>query len=137
MIGLDTNVLVRYLVQDDPVQSSLATRCIEGEIERGEVLHLALITLCELVWVLSRAYRYEKSRIREVLAGLLQSPDIHLRDHATVWLAFEDWCEGEADFADCLVARLNAAQGCATTLTFDRAAARNGRMTLLQPQDAG
>ena len=73
MIGLDTNVLVRYLTQDDPAQARKATQVIEAGVEQGEGFYLTSIVLCELVWVLEDAYGYNRGDIQAVLDRILRT----------------------------------------------------------------
>lgn len=120
MIGLDTNVLVRYLVQDDPAQARQATRAIAGAAAAGERLFLSVIVLCELVWVLESAYGYPRSEIEETLEKILLTDQFHIEDSDEAWLALGDYRRSGADFADALIGRRHLRSGCGTTLTFDR-----------------
>lgn len=115
MKGLDTNVLVRYLVQDDPEQSRTAVRCIESD-----TCFINAIVLCELVWVLEAAYRYPKDIIAATLEKILQTGDFEIEDRDTAWQALADYRSTKADFADCLIAHRNIAAGCEETATFDK-----------------
>lgn len=121
MIGLDTNVLVRYLVQDDPEQSARATAAIENAIEAGERLHLNPIVLCELVWVLSGTYRVRRGEVADTLERLLETDGLEVEHKDRVRAALERYRAGRADFADYLIGRTNGDGGCTHTLTFDRA----------------
>ncbi len=75
MIGLDTNVIVRYLTQDDPSQSEIADKIISRSTDQGEMLWISQITLCETVWVLERAYKISKKTIVEILHFLLETQE--------------------------------------------------------------
>jgi len=120
MIGLDTNVLVRYLVQDDPDQARRATAVIEGASSRGDVLYLAVITLCELVWVLESAYDRPRAEIASALEQIVRTGGFTVEHADLVREAIDVYRSTSADFADALVGRLNEAAGCTKTLTFDR-----------------
>jgi predicted nucleic-acid-binding protein len=112
LIGLDTNVLIRYIVQDDEKQSTLATAFIENQCSAENPAFINEITLCEVVWVLKRAYRYDKAIILNVLKHLLNSNDLQLASYQAVVLAYEDYEQGKADFSDYLIARINQKAGC-------------------------
>lgn len=128
MIAIDTNVLVRYLVQDDPVQGALATRLMEDAAKRKELIFLSVVVLCEAVWVLKSVYRLGKPDLLPSLEHILTSgsegPDrlfeVERFDHARA--ALDDYATGPADFADYLIGRLAHAAGATTTYTFDRRA---------------
>ncbi len=124
MIGLDTNVLVRYFVADDPAQSARAARFIESRCTMDDPGFVDRVALCELVWVLSSGYGYGRAEIARVLDALLASRDIVLEDHEAVRGAARAFERGAADFADALIGLVNRARGCAATATFDRKAAR-------------
>lgn len=124
MIGLDTNVLVRYIVEDDPVQEKLARNVLEKRCTSATPGFVSLVVICELVWVLQRAYTCSREQIAEVLLNLLLTETILVENHETAWQAYCDYIAGTAEYADCLISRLNRTNGCTTTLTFDRKAAR-------------
>ena len=130
MIGLDTNVLVRYLVQDEPHQARLATRLIES-CNADNPGYVCLPVLIELVWVLGGAYGYARRDIAEVLQELLTVAELRIEQPDQARQALEAYAAGAADFADYLLGVLNAAQGCKTTYTFDKRAAKSNWHTLL------
>lgn len=121
MIGLDTNVLVRYLVQDDVVQGAAASRAIRAAVESQEPLFLCGIVLCETVWVLETAYGHEREAIAGVLDRILLSEGFEVERRDEVSAALRAYAAGRGDFADYLIGHVNAIHGCARTLTFDRA----------------
>jgi predicted nucleic-acid-binding protein len=121
MKALDTNVLVRYLVQDDPGQSRRAAAYIEGAASAGDLILLSNIVLCETVWVLDSAYGYTKPEIEGALDKLLQTATFRFEAKDVVAAAFEEYRTGRIDFADCLIGRLHASLGCEPTATFDTA----------------
>lgn len=125
MIGLDTNVMIRYIVQDDPIQSAQASQMIEKTISQGEVLWISQITLCEIVWVLERCYDITKTNLTQVIKQLLQTKQIRIEHDDVVWLALGDFEDHLAtDFSDCLIGRQNASRECSFTYTFDKNAAK-------------
>ena len=131
MIGLDTNVLVRYLAQDDRTQSPLATRFIEGSLSQDEPGFVPTIVLCELVWVLETSYEFDRERITTVLDGLLRAQQLKFEDPDAASQALRDFRTSKADYVDCLVQRIGSMAGCTHTVTFDRAASRIAGMRLL------
>ena len=131
MIGLDTNVLIRHIVQDDEKQSKLATAFIEDQCSVENPAFINEITLCEVVWVLKRAYRYDKAIILNVLKHLLNSNDLQLASYQAVVLAYEDYEQGKADFSDYLIARINQKSGCQVTVSFDKKACDSQNFKLL------
>ena len=124
MIGLDTDVLVRYLMQDDAAQARLASAAIESAAERGERLRLTAITLCELVWVLESAYRQPRADVARALDQIVRTADFDLEHVDHVRTAIEHYRSTPADFADALIGLVNEAAGCEHTLTFDRSLRR-------------
>jgi predicted nucleic-acid-binding protein len=132
VIGLDTNVVVRYLVQDDRAQAAAATALIERTLSADSPGLITGVTLCEIVWVLAECYAADRSRVDAVIEGLLTSRQLIVEDAAEVWAALGDWRESNADFSDALIGRLVAAQGGAKTVTFDRSAAKLPSFELLK-----
>jgi predicted nucleic-acid-binding protein len=130
MIGLDTNVLVRYIMQDDLKQSPLASRLIESRSveSRGFV---PLVSVVELFWVMSSAYELDRGQLIAALEGLLRTKELVVERAEIVWKALRIFQTANVDFADCLIERSAAAAGCERTMTFDRGAAKNAGMTLL------
>lgn len=131
MIGLDTNVLVRYIAQDDPLQSPLATRLMES-LTPDAPGYICLVSLVELAWVLTGCYASTRIEICEVLETLLRTKELVVADADTVWKALRNYREGKADFADCLIERSAVDAGCSHALTFDRNAAKHCGMQLVE-----
>jgi predicted nucleic-acid-binding protein len=129
MIGLDTNVLVRYIMQDDAKQAALASRLVESLTDSAGFI--PLVVIAELSWVLSSAYSLSREQLAEALEGVLRSKEWVVEKADIVWQAVRLFRSGSADFADCLIFRSAAAAGCEKTMTFDRDAAKSGAMTLL------
>lgn len=134
MIGIDTNVLVRQIIQDDEAQGELASYLIENHCSPANPGYLSLIVLCELVWVLGTAYGYSRKQISLVLRQVLITDCFETENHAIAWQALYDYNECNADYSDYLIARLNEQQGAKTTYTFDRKAAKAEGFTLLIKQ---
>lgn len=130
MIGLDTNVLVRYVAQDDAKQSPQATRLIES-LTVDSPGYVGLVSLVELVWVLSGCYAASRDDIAAVLETLLRAKELVIADADSVWKALRLFKQSQADFADCLIERSAAASGCDHTATFDRDAAKHCGMRLI------
>jgi len=130
MIGLDTNILVRYVAQDDPEQSPRATRLIESLTAEAPG-YVTLVSVVELVWVLSGCYGSTKKEICQVLEALLRSKELVVADADIVWKVLRLYRGCKADFADILIERLAKAAGCIHTVTFDRTAAWECGMRLL------
>lgn len=118
--GLDTNVLVRYLTQDEPAQARRAGALIEGALAKGDNCYLSAIVLCELVWVLFGAYRLEKKSILRALERILETAGFLVEDRDLVQEAVDQFRLGRGDFADYLLGARNRAAGCSDTVTFDR-----------------
>ena len=132
MIGLDTNVVVRYLVQDDPKQSSVATRFIERSLTPDAPGLITSVVLCEIAWVLAECYGADRNRIKSVIEGLLTAKQVVVERAEVVWKALRDWDASAADFSDALIGQTVVAQGGSGTVTFDRAAAKLPGFELLQ-----
>ncbi|MFV0278451.1 MAG: PIN domain-containing protein [Parahaliea sp.] len=124
MKGLDTNVLIRYLAQDDPKQSRIATRFIEAECTGEDPCFIGHITLCELAWVLQSSYRLSAAAALEVIEKLMWVEGFSIDDPAVVWRAINDAKGSNADFPDHLVSRIAEGAGCGATVTFDKKAAK-------------
>lgn len=131
MIGLDTNVLVRYIAQDDKQQSLLASNLIESKCSVENPAFINEITLCELVWVLKRAYRYDKSVILLVLKKLFEIDEIYISSHTEAVKAYHSYEIGNADFSDYFIAEINKKFGCEFTFSFDKKACQNDSFKLL------
>lgn len=134
MNGLDTNVLIRHLVQDDPQQSALATQFIEGNCTQDSPCFIGPVTLSEVAWVLERSYKQDRDTIASVLEQLLLVDELVVGDPDTVWQAIRDYQKSNADFPDHLSARLNLAAECETTVTFDKKAGSQPGFTLLSTE---
>jgi predicted nucleic-acid-binding protein len=119
VLGLDTNVLVRYLVRDDQQQFEQARRLIKRGADKGEPVLVSLLVLLETEWVLRSRYELSKPEIVSALSTLLDVADFKFEDEPAVEHALYSWKESAADFADCLIGARNRRLGCEATATFD------------------
>jgi predicted nucleic-acid-binding protein len=124
MIGLDSNVVVRYLVQDDPDQSRRATEIIERRLNIRNPGFISVVAIAETVWILDRAYRFSDEDIAAAIERTLQTDVLVVEREQEVFAAMTALKEGLGSFADALIGALDAAAGCSATLTFDRRALR-------------
>jgi len=122
MLGIDTNVLVRYLVRDDQSQFERARRLIHREVKTGEPVLVSLLVLLEMEWVLRSRYELAKPDIVAVLSSLLQTVELAFEDEPSVEHAIYSWKNSLAEFADCLIDARNRRLGCRATATFARKA---------------
>ncbi len=120
MIGIDTNVLLRYVVRDDPVLAATASRIINSALARQEAIHLSVIVLCESFWVLKSRYQFPKLHLLGFLEAIHEEAGFHVENRNLLRKAIEDYRKGPADFADYLIGHMAHAQGCSTTHTFDQ-----------------
>lgn len=131
MIALDTNVLVRYIVQDDPIQAAAASRLIESRCTPEEPGLVATIVLCELAWVLGRGYGYSRTQVAAVVRTILAAEELEVEAPELGWRALRWFEDGKADFADYLIGAAARERGAVSTFTFDRAAAESELFTLI------
>jgi len=119
MLGIDTNVLVRYLVRDDQRQYQRARRLITRQAARGEPVLICLLVLLETEWVLRSRYDLAKADIYSTFSALLDTADLAFEDEPSIEGALYAWKDSTADFADCLIEARNRRLGCRGTATFD------------------
>jgi predicted nucleic-acid-binding protein len=119
MLGIDTNVLVRYLVRDDQPQYDRARRLITREVNNGEPVFVSLLVLLETEWVLRSRYELAKPDIVAAFSALLDTVELAFEDEPSVEHAIYSWKDSAAEFADCLIGARNRRLGCRTTATFD------------------
>ncbi|MEP7313647.1 MAG: type II toxin-antitoxin system VapC family toxin [Pseudomonadota bacterium] len=118
MLGLDTNVLVRYLVGDDQLQFEKARRLIKRESGKGEPALVSLLVLLETEWLLRSQYELSKPEILSAFSALLDVADLAFEDEPSIEHALYSWKDSAADFADCLIEARNRRLGCEATATF-------------------
>jgi predicted nucleic-acid-binding protein len=131
VIGLDTNVLIRYLAQDEPRQSAAATRLMEKTLSPENPGFVTLVTLCEVAWVLAGPYGSDKGRIHAVIEALLGTRQVEVESAELVWKALRAWEGSPADFSDALIGEVCAAKGARAVVTLDKAAAKLPSFELL------
>lgn len=134
MIGLDTNVLVRFLVQDDEVQAAAA----EGVMDRltpAEPGFISIVALAKLSWVLKSAYRVPTAEILPIVEGFLSAEEIRVQQADVVRKAVGVARAESVGFADALIGCLGEAEACTTTVTFDRVAAKAPNLALIPSSD--
>jgi predicted nucleic-acid-binding protein len=119
VLGLDTNVIIRYLVRDDQMQFEKARRLIKRAADRSERVLVNLLVLLETEWVLRSRYELSKPEILSVFSALLDVADLAFEDEPSVEQALYAWKDSAADFADCLIGARNRRLGCEATATFD------------------
>lgn len=124
MIGLDTNILVRYLTQDDPVQSRTATDVIERRLTEENPGFVSVVAMVETVWVLDRAYGFSATEIAGAVERLLQSEVLAVEHEQEVFTAMIAIKQGQGSFDDAVIVAVGAKAGCSCTVTFDRKALR-------------
>lgn len=124
MLGVDTNVLVRFLVRDDEAQFEKARKLIKREVAAGRSVFISHLVILETEWVLRSRYSLPKNLIIEVISGLLDATDVQFEDEPAVEEALFIWKDATADFADCLIGAKNRRLGCSATATFDAKAAK-------------
>jgi len=124
MIGLDTNILVRYVMQDDPIQSATATAWIEERLSPENPGFISVVAIAETVWVLARTYGVGDQDIAATIERLLQADVLVVENEQQVFAAMVTLKENQGSFADALIAALGVKAGCSCTLTFDRRALR-------------
>jgi predicted nucleic-acid-binding protein len=131
VIGLDTNVVVRYLTQDDPIQSPIATKIFERVLTEKEPGFISLVTIAETAWVLERAYNLTGPQIAAAMESMLQTDVLVLESEQQIFAAVTALKEGRGSFADALISALGSKASCTHTLTFDQGAAALSGFTLL------
>ena len=124
MLGVDTNVLVRFLVRDDEDQFERAQKLIKLEIAAGRRVFVSLLVLLETEWVLRSRYSLQKNLIIEAISRLLDAADVRFEDEPAIEEAIFIWKDATADFADCLIGAKNRRLGCRATATFDTKASK-------------
>lgn len=119
MIGIDTNILVRYLVQDDMQQALVAANLINQHKGKPKSLFISNIVICELIWVLERGYKYNKKDIISVLQAILSTIEFNFEYYKILWLSIIQFEKNNADFSDILIGQIALLKGCEYTITFD------------------
>lgn len=132
MVSLDTNVLIRFIVQDDAAQFRLAAGLIHNAKASGQRAIVTMLVVLECEWVLRSAYKYSKIQILSALGTLRQAGEVRVEEHPVLENALEMWEQSTANFANCLILAHSRALGCSTMVTFDKRASKLGNCTLLK-----
>ena len=132
MIGIDTNVLLRFLLKDDARQSARALRFMRDELTAKQPGYVSLVTLLEIVWVLDSLYGVSAEQQMAVVEDLLAVEALEIAERAAIARAVAASRDRRANFQDCLVAILGEAAGCTSTVTLNTGAAKRAGMTLLR-----
>jgi predicted nucleic-acid-binding protein len=130
MIGLDTNILVRYFMQDDEAQVQKVNRLM-ASLQVKNPGYVSLVVLLELHWVLKNIYKLDRESLITMTESILRAEEFKVESSDTAWAALRQFQASSADFTDCLIARIAAINGCELTYTFDKGAAKHAGMTLL------
>jgi predicted nucleic-acid-binding protein len=131
MIGLDTNVLVRYIMQDDPKQAVKASQLMES-LSSDSPGFVSVVSIVELYWVLTTSYGLSDQQVGQALEVMLRSKQLVVERADQVRQALRVFGSGQADLADCLIQRAAQDAGCSQTFTFDVAASKHAGMTLIK-----
>src|ERR1700722_1723922 len=124
MVGLDTNVILRYLLQDDPKQTPLANHIVDQVLSQENPGFITLVTVLEIVWVLRSLLKQTRTEIATHLENLLAADTLEVQNEQQVFEAVFALRRGTGEFEDALIGALNAWAGCPHTLTFDKRALR-------------
>jgi predicted nucleic-acid-binding protein len=131
MIGVDTNIVLRYLLADDDAQHRMAAQLIDRRCSPDEPALVSDVVLAEIAWFLTRRLKLSREDIAGQLIALLENTHLHIASAAAALVALLAYRDGNADFADYFVAALNSEHGAPRTYTFDKDAASDGSLTLL------
>jgi predicted nucleic-acid-binding protein len=132
MIGVDTNILVRYFTQDDAEQAEVVEKLIDTHAGVPHAIFINNIVMCELIWVLERGYKYAREEIAKLIKQMLSTEEFAFENQELLWLALNQYNQHNLDFADALIGEINKALGCVETLTFDKGAIKANNFKLAQ-----
>lgn len=132
MIGIDTNILVRYFTQDNLEQAQIVEQLIDSYATSFNSLFVNNIVMCELVWVLERGYKYSKEEVSKVIKQMLSTEEFAFENQELLWLALSQYNQNKLDFSDALIGELNKKFSCSETLTFDQAAIKANNFKLAE-----
>lgn len=119
MIGVDTNILVRYLTQDDEKQANIVNKFLAQYEHQTGSIFINNIVICELIWVLERGYKYSKKEIISVVRVILSTVEFTFEQAEILWLSLNDYEKYNANFPDILLGKINKISGCDFTISFD------------------
>ena len=132
MIGIDTNILVRYFTQDNLEQAQIVEQVINSYATSPNSLFINNIVMCELIWVLERGYKYSKEAISTVIKQMLSTEEFAFENQELLWLSLNQYNQNKLDFSDALIGESNKEFGCSKTLTFDQAAIKANNFKLAE-----
>lgn len=130
MIGIDTNILVRYLTQDDIEQAQIAGQIFDSYAASHNSLFVNNVVMCELIHVLEKGYRYNTEEIGKVIKQILSTEEFAFENQKLLWLALNQYIQNRLDFSDALIGEINKEFGCSKTLTFDQTAVKDNNFVL-------
>ena len=133
MIGIDTNILVRLIVDDEPKQAAAARDFIRDRCTPDDPGYISNIALAEVAWILARGYGYSRNDIADAIERVMETAQLQIESSSDVAAALADYRRGPAGFSDCLIGHLNRTAECTHTITFDRKAAKLAGFELLKP----
>jgi predicted nucleic-acid-binding protein len=136
MIGIDTNVLVRLIVADDPRQTTTARNFIRGRCTSVDPGFVSNIVLAEIAWILATGYGYSRRQIADAIGQIMETIQLQVESSTDVAAALVEYRAGPADFADCLIGQTNRTADCSHTVTFDRKAAKLDTFEFLKSSQA-
>lgn len=132
MIGLDTNILVRYFTQDNEVQAQIVENIIENYGNSPNSLFINNIVMCELVLVLEKGYKYSKEQVALVINQMLSTEEFAFEKQELLWLALNEYVQNKSDYSDALIGLINKSSNYPTTITFDEDAAKGSNFKLAE-----
>lgn len=132
MLGIDTNILVRYLTADDSSQLARVDELVDQAIADKERLYFSSVVLCETAWVLKSVYNYSKDEIAEAITQIVDTRQFSIEHRELVRQALQDYRKGKGGFSDHLIGQLHKAAGCRHSVTFDRALASSPQFRVLR-----
>jgi predicted nucleic-acid-binding protein len=132
MIGIDTNILVRYFTQDDLEQAKIVEHIIDTHATSANSIFINNIVMCELIWVLERGYKYSREEIGKLIKQMLSTEEFAFENQELLWLALNGYNQNNLDFADALIGEINKEFDCIETLTFDKGALKANHFKLAQ-----
>lgn len=130
MIAIDTNILVRYITQDDLQQAEAAENLLAIYNNNPQSIFINNIVLCEFIWVLEKGYKYTQQQISSTIRIILSTEEFAFEYHNVLWLALEEYELKNTDFSDSLISKLNYNLGYKQTFSFDKSAINNNLFTL-------
>jgi predicted nucleic-acid-binding protein len=132
MIGIDTNVLVRLIVADEPRQAAVARNFIRERCSSADPGFVSNVVLAEIAWILATGYGYSRLQIADAIDQIMETVQLQVESSTDIAAALAEYRAGPADFADCLIGQTNRTADCSHTVTFDRKAAKLETFELLK-----